>query len=159
MRVSVVTCIVLQPTGENGATRAPICIDLLRDTSLSSKSIILQIDNKSQQVSASQFLFSSSNCTQYTPKWLICAIRLFSLLMDMFTCFVSLLLPQVLWDVRCRIDWVRVPPARVGIKFIWSYARAQVCWCLMICFTYLTIFRLCNLIELYSFEKVNCLIS
>ncbi|KAH1231468.1 Dynamin-2B [Glycine max] len=41
------------PTGENGATRAPICIDLLRDTSLSSKSIILQIDNKSQQVSAS----------------------------------------------------------------------------------------------------------
>ncbi|KAL5073400.1 hypothetical protein RYX36_012384 [Vicia faba] len=41
------------PTGENGATRAPICIDLQRDTSLSSKSIILQIDNKSQQVSAS----------------------------------------------------------------------------------------------------------
>lgn len=46
----------LQPTGENGATRAPICIDLQRDTSLSSKSIIIQIDNKSQQVSASQFL-------------------------------------------------------------------------------------------------------
>ncbi|KAH7688573.1 dynamin GTPase protein [Dioscorea alata] len=41
------------PTGENGATRAPICIDLHRDPSLSSKSIILQIDNKSQQVSAS----------------------------------------------------------------------------------------------------------
>lgn len=41
------------PTGENGATRAPIWIDLQRDTSLSSKSIILQIDNKSQQVSAS----------------------------------------------------------------------------------------------------------
>ncbi|XP_045829397.1 dynamin-2A-like [Trifolium pratense] len=41
------------PTGENGATRAPICIDLQRDTSLSSKSIILQIDNKNQQVSAS----------------------------------------------------------------------------------------------------------
>ncbi|RYR44382.1 hypothetical protein Ahy_A08g040720 isoform C [Arachis hypogaea] len=41
------------PTGENGATRAPICIDLQRDTALSSKSIILQIDNKSQQVSAS----------------------------------------------------------------------------------------------------------
>ncbi|KAG4981615.1 hypothetical protein JHK84_035190 [Glycine max] len=41
------------PTGENGATRAPICIDLQRDTSLSSKSIILQIDNKSQLVSAS----------------------------------------------------------------------------------------------------------
>ncbi|XP_057450685.1 dynamin-2B-like [Lotus japonicus] len=40
------------PTGENGATRAPICIDLQRDTSLSSKSIIIQIDNKSQQVSA-----------------------------------------------------------------------------------------------------------
>ncbi|GAV63300.1 PH domain-containing protein/Dynamin_N domain-containing protein/Dynamin_M domain-containing protein/GED domain-containing protein [Cephalotus follicularis] len=41
------------PTGENGATRAPISIDLNRDDSLSSKSIILQIDNKSQQVSAS----------------------------------------------------------------------------------------------------------
>ncbi|KAK4285071.1 hypothetical protein QN277_001815 [Acacia crassicarpa] len=41
------------PTGENGATRAPICIDLQQDGSLSSKSIVLQIDNKSQQVSAS----------------------------------------------------------------------------------------------------------
>ncbi|CAI9786968.1 unnamed protein product [Fraxinus pennsylvanica] len=41
------------PTGEGGATRAPICIDLTRDSSLSSKSIILQIDSKSQQVSAS----------------------------------------------------------------------------------------------------------
>lgn len=43
-----------QPTGENGATRAPISIDLNRDSSLSSKSIVLQIDNKSQQVSASK---------------------------------------------------------------------------------------------------------
>ncbi|CAL9757345.1 unnamed protein product [Musa acuminata subsp. burmannicoides] len=41
------------PTGENGATRAPISVDLQRDGSLSSKSIVLQIDNKSQQVSAS----------------------------------------------------------------------------------------------------------
>ncbi|KAL5982575.1 Dynamin-2A [Asimina triloba] len=41
------------PTGENGATRAPIGIDLQRDTSLSSRNIVLQIDNKSQQVSAS----------------------------------------------------------------------------------------------------------
>ncbi|XP_057973090.1 dynamin-2A-like [Malania oleifera] len=41
------------PTGENGATRAPISIDLQRDGSVSSRSIILQIDNKSQQVSAS----------------------------------------------------------------------------------------------------------
>ncbi|KAJ1400413.1 P-loop containing nucleoside triphosphate hydrolase [Sesbania bispinosa] len=41
------------PTGENGATRAPISIELNRDASLSSKSIILQIENKSQQVSAS----------------------------------------------------------------------------------------------------------
>ncbi|ESQ35835.1 hypothetical protein EUTSA_v10006739mg [Eutrema salsugineum] len=41
------------PTGENGATRAPIIIDLNREGSLSSKAIILQIDNKSQQVSAS----------------------------------------------------------------------------------------------------------
>lgn len=43
----------VQPTGENGATRAPISIDLQRDAALSSKAIILQIDNKSQQVSAS----------------------------------------------------------------------------------------------------------
>ncbi|GAB4849158.1 Dynamin-2A [Ancistrocladus abbreviatus] len=41
------------PTGENGATRAPISIELNRDSSLSSKTIVLQIDNKSQQVSAS----------------------------------------------------------------------------------------------------------
>ncbi|KAI9121842.1 hypothetical protein K1719_007232 [Acacia pycnantha] len=41
------------PTGENGATRAPISIYLNRDSSLSSKSIVLQIENKSQQVSAS----------------------------------------------------------------------------------------------------------
>ncbi|XP_073000996.1 dynamin-2A-like [Typha latifolia] len=41
------------PTGENGATRAPICIDLQRDGSLNSKTIILQIDSKSQEVSAS----------------------------------------------------------------------------------------------------------
>ncbi|ONK59661.1 uncharacterized protein A4U43_C08F8980 [Asparagus officinalis] len=41
------------PTGENGTTRAPISIDLHKDGSLNSKSIILQIDNKSQQVSAS----------------------------------------------------------------------------------------------------------
>ncbi|XP_065847491.1 dynamin-2A-like [Euphorbia lathyris] len=41
------------PTGENGATRAPISIGLQKDGSVSSKSIILQIDNKSQQVSAS----------------------------------------------------------------------------------------------------------
>ncbi|KAK8670140.1 hypothetical protein V6N13_104901 [Hibiscus sabdariffa] len=41
------------PTGENGATRAPISINLARDSTLSTKSIILQIDNKSQQVSAS----------------------------------------------------------------------------------------------------------
>ncbi|CAH8306203.1 unnamed protein product [Eruca vesicaria subsp. sativa] len=41
------------PTGENGATRAPIIIDLSREESLSSKAIILLIDNKSQQVSAS----------------------------------------------------------------------------------------------------------
>ncbi|XP_010520731.1 PREDICTED: dynamin-2B-like isoform X2 [Tarenaya hassleriana] len=41
------------PTGENGATRAPIVVDLNKEGSLSSKAIILQIDNKSQQVSAS----------------------------------------------------------------------------------------------------------
>jgi dynamin 1/3 len=41
------------PTGENGATRAPTSIDLQRDSSLSSKSIVLQIDGKSHEVSAS----------------------------------------------------------------------------------------------------------
>jgi dynamin GTPase len=41
------------PTGEGGATRAPICIDLKKDASLNSKSIVLQIDSKSQPVSAS----------------------------------------------------------------------------------------------------------
>ncbi|WOG84302.1 hypothetical protein DCAR_0103485 [Daucus carota subsp. sativus] len=41
------------PTGEGGATRAPIVIDLKRDASLNSKSIVLQIDSKSQPVSAS----------------------------------------------------------------------------------------------------------
>ncbi|KAI3810433.1 hypothetical protein L1987_20045 [Smallanthus sonchifolius] len=41
------------PTGEGGATRAPICIDLKRDDNLSAKSIVLQIDSKSQPVSAS----------------------------------------------------------------------------------------------------------
>jgi len=50
----VVVAVVLQPTGENGATRAPIVVDLARDPGLSSKSIVLQIDSKSQQVSASE---------------------------------------------------------------------------------------------------------
>ncbi|KAK6915864.1 Dynamin GTPase effector [Dillenia turbinata] len=41
------------PTGENGATRVPISVDLSRDNSLSGKSIIYQVDNKSTPVSAS----------------------------------------------------------------------------------------------------------
>lgn len=41
------------PTGENGATRAPIVVELQREPGLSSKSIVLQIDNKSQPVSSS----------------------------------------------------------------------------------------------------------
>ena len=41
------------PIEENVATWAPICIDLQKDGSLSSKLIILQIDDKSQQVYAS----------------------------------------------------------------------------------------------------------
>ncbi|KAG2324715.1 hypothetical protein Bca52824_007443 [Brassica carinata] len=43
---------VLVTNGENGAARSPIIIDLSREPSLSGKAIILQIDNKSQQVSA-----------------------------------------------------------------------------------------------------------
>ncbi|CAL4998818.1 unnamed protein product [Urochloa decumbens] len=46
------------PTGENGATRAPICVELQRDTSLSTKAIVLQVDSKSQQVSASSLRHS-----------------------------------------------------------------------------------------------------
>ncbi|TVU05823.1 hypothetical protein EJB05_49007 [Eragrostis curvula] len=41
------------PTGENGATRAPIWVELQRDASISSNSIVLHIDSKIQQVSAS----------------------------------------------------------------------------------------------------------
>ncbi|CAM8999406.1 unnamed protein product [Rhodiola kirilowii] len=40
------------PTGENGATRAPISIDIQRDNSRTGK-IFLQIDNKTQEVSSS----------------------------------------------------------------------------------------------------------
>ncbi|KAL8485844.1 hypothetical protein ACS0TY_027947 [Phlomoides rotata] len=46
------------PTGEGGATRAPICVDLARDRSLSSKSIILQIDSKSKDIHASSLRHS-----------------------------------------------------------------------------------------------------
>lgn len=49
--------LIFQPTGEGGATHAPIVVDLSRDGSLSSKSIILQIDSKSQQVSASEAFY------------------------------------------------------------------------------------------------------
>lgn len=57
----------VQPTGEGGATRAPICIDLKRDDSLSSKSIILQVDDKSQPVSASESSYDTQvNCLYIT---------------------------------------------------------------------------------------------
>lgn len=41
------------PTGENGATRAPIVIDMERDDSVTSRGLVVQIENKTQQVSAS----------------------------------------------------------------------------------------------------------
>eukprot|EP00249_Psilotum_nudum_P023591 c28932_g1_i1 orf=673-3459(-) len=41
------------PTGENGATRAPIVIDMVRDESVSSRGLVVQVENKTQQVSAS----------------------------------------------------------------------------------------------------------
>ncbi|CAM8999520.1 unnamed protein product [Rhodiola kirilowii] len=44
------------PTGENGATRAPISIDVQRDNSQTGK-IFLQIDNKTQEVSSSEFSY------------------------------------------------------------------------------------------------------
>ena len=53
----VVDWLCVQPTGENGATRAPICVELQRDASLSNKAIVLQIEGKSQQVSASESLY------------------------------------------------------------------------------------------------------
>ncbi|KAL9448623.1 hypothetical protein AB3S75_015996 [Citrus x aurantiifolia] len=49
------------PTGGNGATRAPIRIDLNKDGSLSSQSIVLLIDNKSQDVSPSALRHSLQN--------------------------------------------------------------------------------------------------
>uniref|UniRef100_A0ACD6A1C2 Uncharacterized protein n=2 Tax=Avena sativa TaxID=4498 RepID=A0ACD6A1C2_AVESA len=49
------------PTGENGATRAPVCVDLQRDASLSSKTIVLHMDSKSQQVSASSLTQTGSS--------------------------------------------------------------------------------------------------
>ncbi|XP_020271313.1 dynamin-2A-like isoform X3 [Asparagus officinalis] len=52
------------PTGENGVTRASISIDLQRDGSLGSKAIILQIDNKSQQVLVS---WSPCSCLDVAP--------------------------------------------------------------------------------------------
>lgn len=55
-----------QPTGENGATRAPIIVDLSRESSLSSKAIILQVDSKSQQVSASKSP-SMNICNSFDP--------------------------------------------------------------------------------------------
>ncbi|KAH7855123.1 hypothetical protein Vadar_021460 [Vaccinium darrowii] len=54
MFVLVSSTVELQPTREGGATCAPISIDLERDSNLSSKSIILQINSKNQQVSASK---------------------------------------------------------------------------------------------------------
>ncbi|KAL5854195.1 hypothetical protein ACOSQ4_003997 [Xanthoceras sorbifolium] len=49
------------PTGGNGATRAPISIDLSRDSSLSGQSITLLIDTKKQEVSASALRHSLQN--------------------------------------------------------------------------------------------------
>lgn len=49
------------PTGGNGATRAPIRIDLNKDGSLSGQSIVLLIDNKSQDVSPSALRHSLQN--------------------------------------------------------------------------------------------------
>ncbi|TXG53655.1 hypothetical protein EZV62_018911 [Acer yangbiense] len=49
------------PTGGNGATRAPISIDLSRDSALSGQSITLLIDNKTQEVSASALRHSLQN--------------------------------------------------------------------------------------------------
>ncbi|GAA0154480.1 membrane traffic protein [Lithospermum erythrorhizon] len=46
------------PTGEGGATRAPICIELTRDSSLSSKSVVLQIDSKPKEVSSTSIRYS-----------------------------------------------------------------------------------------------------
>jgi hypothetical protein len=44
----------LQPTGENGATRVPILIDLQRDEKGGKRGLAIQVDGRVQSVSASK---------------------------------------------------------------------------------------------------------
>jgi hypothetical protein len=45
----------VQPTGENGATRAPIIIDMERDKSGGSRGLAVVLEGRTQNVSASKF--------------------------------------------------------------------------------------------------------
>lgn len=49
------SCELLQPTGENGATRAPIILDMERDKSGSSRGLAVVLDGRTQNVSASEY--------------------------------------------------------------------------------------------------------
>nr|KAJ0191561.1 hypothetical protein LSAT_V11C800422350 [Lactuca sativa] len=71
----------VQPTGEGGATRAPICIELKRDGNLSSKSIVMQncrlIENPNlclqlqslQDISLGIAIGSSTQISMFVVRW------------------------------------------------------------------------------------------
>lgn len=46
--------VCVQPTGENGATRVPILIELQRDASSNRRGLAIQVDGRTQSVSASK---------------------------------------------------------------------------------------------------------
>jgi hypothetical protein len=52
--VSISWSCALQPTGENGATRAPIILDMERDKSSSSRGLAVVLEGRTQNVSASE---------------------------------------------------------------------------------------------------------
>lgn len=119
----------LQPTGENGATRAPICVELQRDASLSSKAIVLQIDSKSQQISASEFSWWS-----IFPTWLKNSWTVWNQGMDLHwvpACVCGdyvwmMTMVQVPSGTRCRTGWVRLPVRGGRMRSLCNCALAQV---------------------------------
>lgn len=125
----------LQPTGENGATRAPICVELQRDASLSSKAIVLQIDSKSQQISASEFSWWSLLQCGYKIHGL-CQVRGMDLIwvracMCVCSYYICLMnddygTVQVPSGTRCRTGWVRLPVRGGRMRSLWNCALAQV---------------------------------
>ncbi|CAI9260230.1 unnamed protein product [Lactuca saligna] len=83
------------PTGEGGATRAPICIELKRDGNLSSTSIVLQTDRKSQPVFAIECVIWLSILTLFISilsEYLINTIEGASVAMNISISFISVIL-------------------------------------------------------------------